>query len=157
MNNLYVIGWQLAQPIIVSIITAFITVRLSLRRFRSEKWWEKKVEAYSIIIDAIHHLKDHAEQKLDAEWQELELSPEEEHELQLQYKNAYRELVRTLDVGTFIISDEAVRILEDYKKKPQLNWDEHDFVEIISDDVKQLTECLNGIKQEAKIDLDIKK
>ena len=34
----------------IAIVTAFLTVRLSLKQFRSERLWERKIEAYERII-----------------------------------------------------------------------------------------------------------
>ena len=56
-----VVSRELIQPIFISVLVAIITVKLSLKKFRSEKWWEKKVEVYSKIIDALHHLKNYCD------------------------------------------------------------------------------------------------
>lgn len=144
------------QPIFIAVITAIVTVQLSLKRFRSEKWWEKKADAYSKIIDAIHSLKDYNEQKLRAEYREAELSPEKEHELLRQYENAHREFIKALDVGSFIISADALKILETYQNRPRLNWDENPLFDIIEEDLKHIKECLQSFKLAAKKDLNIK-
>ena len=44
---------QLAAPILVAIITSVVTVRLSVRAFSSQRWWERKADAYSSIINAL--------------------------------------------------------------------------------------------------------
>lgn len=41
----------LMPAFLVSVITAYITVRLSVKQFSSQRWWEKKAEAYSHIIE----------------------------------------------------------------------------------------------------------
>lgn len=148
--------WEIIQPIFISIIVAVITVKLSLKKFRSEKWWEKKAEAYSKIVDALHQLKNYCEQKLPAEYGEPSLSPEKEKELGQQYQTAYRELVKTLDVGSFIITDEAVKILETYQNRPELNYYENPLCDIIECDLKYIKECLRDFKLSAKKDLGIK-
>ena len=43
--------------IAIAILSSFITVRLSLARFRSEKWWEKKVTSYEKVIEAFYFSK----------------------------------------------------------------------------------------------------
>ena len=42
--------------IFTSSITAYLTAKWSLKRFYSEKWWERKEKAYSEIIDALYDL-----------------------------------------------------------------------------------------------------
>lgn len=148
--------WGIIQPIFISILVAVITVKLSLKKFRSEKWWEKKAEAYSKIVDALHQLKNYCEQKLPAEYGEPSLSPEKEKELGQQHQTAYRELVKALDVGSFIITDEAVKILETYQNRPGLNYYENSLCDIIECDLKYIKECLRDFKLAAKKDLGIK-
>ena len=41
----------LIPALVVSIITAYVTVRLSIRQFYSQRWWDKKAEAYSQILE----------------------------------------------------------------------------------------------------------
>lgn len=42
---------------IIAIIAPFVTVKLSLKLFYSEKWWEKKAEAYSHIVEHLSYLQ----------------------------------------------------------------------------------------------------
>ena len=151
-----IIIWEIIKPIFISVLTAIVTVRFSLRRFRTEKWWEKKAETYSKVIDALHHLKNYCEQKLGVEYGESRLPPEKESELREQYKKASAELTRAIDIGSFIVSKEAVRILEIYQNRPELNWDENPLCDIIEHDLKYVKECLHNFKLAAKKDLRIK-
>ena len=47
----------LVPSMIVSIFTAYVTVRLSMRQFYSQRWWEKRAEAYSQIIEHLTFLQ----------------------------------------------------------------------------------------------------
>jgi hypothetical protein len=49
---------DLVQGIVVAITTSLIAVKLALRRFYSEKWWEQKLSAYTRIIEALSQMKD---------------------------------------------------------------------------------------------------
>src|SRR6266536_1374619 len=40
--------------LVIAVVTAIITVRLALRRFYSERWWERKAQAYSDILEALY-------------------------------------------------------------------------------------------------------
>ncbi|MDP8212111.1 MAG: hypothetical protein P9X22_02315 [Candidatus Zapsychrus exili] len=148
--------WETIKQICISFLMVIITVQLSLRKFRTEKWWEKKAEAYAKIIDAIHHLKNYCEQKLNAEYEHSELSPERENELWQQYKTALRELARAIDVGSFIITNEAVEALETYQNRPELSWNENSLWSVIEHDLKYTKKCLHDFKIIAKNDLRIK-
>lgn len=48
---------NLILPIFIAVVTAWFTVRFSLKQFYSQKWWEKRWEAYVTIIECLHHMK----------------------------------------------------------------------------------------------------
>jgi hypothetical protein len=39
--------------LLIAIVTSFLTVRLAVWRFHSEKWWEKKAEIYAKLLEAL--------------------------------------------------------------------------------------------------------
>lgn len=152
--------WEMIKPIVISVITAFVTVQLSLRRFRTEKLWERKEERYSQIVDALHHLKNYCKKKLDAEcgapYGEHKLSKEEDIQLSQQYKAALNEVNRAIDVGSFVMGSETIKILEIYLNRPQLDYHENSFIEIIEQELKYAEECLRDFKRVAQKDLGFK-
>lgn len=52
---------DLAGQVLLAVITAAVTVRLSLRNFYTEKWWERQAEAYSEILESLSHMKRHTD------------------------------------------------------------------------------------------------
>ena len=44
-----------------------LTLWLGLRKFRSEKWWERKAVAYASAIEALHGMHDLANARIEAE------------------------------------------------------------------------------------------
>ena len=52
--------------IMIAAVSSWITVQLSLRRFRTEKWWERRVAAYERLIEVLHHSKAFFERHLKA-------------------------------------------------------------------------------------------
>ena len=89
-------------------LSSWITVHLSLKRFRTEKWWEKRAEAYSNLLGAIHDAKAFAENNLEADQRNRELTEEEDKELRSKSKRAEGEIYRAMDVGAFYLSQEAL-------------------------------------------------
>lgn len=63
-----------AFQILAGALIAFFTVRFSLRKFRSERLWERKVLAYERIIQALHVYKMCSEVELRAAQQGRGLS-----------------------------------------------------------------------------------
>ena len=107
----------LLKGIGIAAASSFITVRLSIKQFRTQRWWEKKVEAYQNIIEAFHKSKKFESEHLTAEFKGREVDEDRGAELVKQSKEAYEEISRACDVGRFLLSDKAVSILDEFKKK----------------------------------------
>jgi hypothetical protein len=48
---------NLAVPMIVVFITAWLSARFAIRQFRSQSWWERKWTEYTELIKHLHELK----------------------------------------------------------------------------------------------------
>lgn len=95
----------------VGAISALITARLALRRFRDEKWWERRCEKYTNILESLHVVKTYCDvahhSNLTGKVPEDELDRWTDR-----YNVALLELKRDVEVGDFLISSEAVAVLE---------------------------------------------
>src|SRR5512140_1398437 len=94
--------------VVVAIIVAVLAVHLALRRFYTEKWWERKIAAYTAIIEALHHVRNHADTNLTFSMLGRELPEQGEKELTEKLQGAMAELRKQLDIGNFVLSEEAV-------------------------------------------------
>ena len=103
--------------ILIAGVTSWITVQLSLRQFRSQKWWERKFDAYAKILDALHESKKFSDEHLEADYKAKEVSEERDEELRKLSKKSREELLRSVDVGAFLLCDEAVEVLKGYENE----------------------------------------
>jgi hypothetical protein len=60
------------------------------------------------------------------------------------------------DIGPFVISENASRILNQLRERPKIDWNEGPPDEIYEQDCKNYREALDGIKKCAKKDLGMK-
>ncbi len=95
---------------VISVLTAYLTVRLSLWRFRSEKWWERKTGAYSDIMEALHKVQYHASNFIDG----IAVHGEDSAQRSLEGR---REVDRIIAVNSLLISDEAMNHLRTFRRK----------------------------------------
>ena len=58
----------LIPGIIIACLASILTVRLAIRRFHEEKWWEKKQEMYSRLLEILHHLKKYASEHYEGQF-----------------------------------------------------------------------------------------
>lgn len=143
----------LIPALIVSIITAYVTVKLSMKQFCSEKWWEKKVEAYSHIIEHLSYLQYYFDEWLSEGVHENELTDKHKEKLLESYYQAMESITKAAAIGAYIVSDDTVialaKLLCGLKNKdPGGDW-----VENIDRCYGSVKECIAKIREYAKVDL----
>ena len=90
--------------IFIAAVSSWITVYLSLRKFRSEKWWERKADAYANVIEALHNSKEFSDQHLHAREKGCEISSDQDSELRAKSKAGHAEIRRVANIGAFLLS-----------------------------------------------------
>lgn len=130
----------------ISVCGAFLAAYLASRRFRSEKWWEKKAAAYDELVDALHTMWWAPAEIFDAELLGRTLPQEESAANWEEFKVARRNIWRLSARSSFLISDEvleAVRQLERElgKAENSQSWAEH--ADAQSDAIRK---CLDAVK-----------
>jgi len=138
--------------LLVAIVTAFITVRLSLKQFRSQQWWEKRFEAYTRIVEALHHLIDYCESHAKEDMTGVQIEPERRKQLEEAYARSFDELTKAANVGSFIISSKAADLLEKLRTRDK-DWESSPPWEIYTGDAHAYRKALADIRELAKRDL----
>jgi hypothetical protein len=142
--------------LVIAAVSSWITVQLSLKRFRSERWWERKVLAYEKIIGALHDSKAFADKHLEAEYNGRKISEEKDKELRARSKVAHEEIEKAIDIGSFLLSDEALSKLKQYQKDMEKASDTQMWFEYLEGDWAATSNCLKDLIQIAKKDLRAK-
>ncbi len=145
--------WQLLVGIIIASVSAWITVQLSLRKFRTERWWELKVESYKKVIEALHHSKTYIDQFMDATIEGRELPESRKEELFIQARKGLDEIIKAIDVGAFSLSERALSRLREYQREIREVKKTQDFFEYLEGEQKTTKECLDDLIEIAKKDL----
>lgn len=101
--------------LIVAVVTSFLTVRLSLRRFYSERWWERKADAYTDIIEALHAKLEFLDSYFSVMHDGEKLSEADIDRLRAANREADQKINKLIRIGTFVISEEVATLLEYYQ------------------------------------------
>lgn len=122
--------WKAISAVFIAGISSWITVQLSKNKFRTERWWEKKVQAYERIIEAFNNSKRFDAELMRAEELHREISEERSDELRNAARNARDEILKASDIGSFLLSENALKILAKYEAESeniprQDTWYEH--------------------------------
>jgi len=144
---------QLLISIIIASISAWITVQLSLKKFRTERWWELKVESYKKVIEALHHSKTYTDQFMDATIEGRNLPESRKEKLFKQARKGHDEIIKAIDIGAFSLSEKALKRLREYLIQAIEVRKIQDFFEYLEEDQKTTELCLNDFIEIAKKDL----
>ena len=109
---------SLLTPLLVAVVTAVLTVQLSFRRFQAERWWDRKADAYSPIIEAPHHLVAYTTMTYERWTEEANFSEDYKREMEECSGKAFKELRIATGIGAYVISDEAAKILSELDARP---------------------------------------
>lgn len=142
--------------IVIAAVSSWITVQLSLRRFRQEKWWERRVDAYERVLEALHHSKAFSEVHLNATYESREVPDDRDEELREKSREASREIERATDVGGFLLGDEARKRLKQYQEEAKDAAQTSMWFDFLERDFSVTNSCLRDMIEIAKRDLNIK-
>jgi len=137
------------------VITALISVRLALRQFRSEKWWERKASAYSELFEALYSVKTYAEHLLQKIEEGAHFSEARMNELGARSRAGRDGIRRAAVIGTFVLSEEAANRLA--KLVAALDDPKHDLdlPEGVASDLDLVVEAISDLRPIAKRDLEL--
>lgn len=119
----------IAAGLLISVVTSVITVRLALGRYYSERWWERRLDAYTRVHDALSvQLKQTKAESdaMDYYYSELYRTGEARakpvpdavaEELRKNWRESERELEDALIRGAFLLSEDAVGLLRRYQQE----------------------------------------
>jgi len=106
------ISKAIIPAIVVAILTAYITVKLSMKQFYTQRWWQKKAEVYSEIIQNLALLQFYFGESYDEGIGLKKLSDDEKEKLYNDYKKAKESLIKASFVGTYIVSEATSNLVE---------------------------------------------
>lgn len=148
---------NLAVGLVVAVVSARVTIHFALKRFYSEKWWERKAEAYGSIIEALHHMKNYADIHIDYAMRNAEVPEDQKTELAANFKRAHAEVRKRADVGTFVISEQAVKALQLLEKGLDESRDANDWYAHLDSEYGAVKKCLVSVREIARRDLGLEK
>ena len=149
---------SVSLSLIPAVVVAILTVRLSLRQFYSQKWWEKKVEAYSNIIKDLKNFHYCISELYDLETGVKQLNDHRLDTLDRNKRKSFENLKLTALEKNFVISKEAAMELDKFIKKTAYDYPEQDkepLSEYYGRQYEGIEECLMNFRLYAKKDLKV--
>lgn len=149
---------NLAGAAVVAVISAYVTANVMLRKFRAEKWWERRADAYARIMEALHHMKRCIEIQLRVMLSHETIIEQRQKQLAKRHIEASDEVRRAATLSTFLLSSEAsgvltalIRAFAQAEEKAANNF----WVEL-EEDLAAIDECLSKLPSIARRDLRVR-
>lgn len=149
------------QPIVnllvgvpVALLTSWLTVKFALRRFQSEKWFERRIDAYTKVIEALHFMKQCTERQLRAAERGTDMPKDIEEELVASYRKGLADLRRLTDMGALLFSLEAATVLDTLNDDLLAATDSQSWWEHLDAEANAISKCLLVLRPIAKRDLN---
>jgi len=150
---------QLVIQIIVAFggawLAAFLTMRLTLKRFYRERIWERKAAAYTVVFEGLHDMSQFHSEHFDAAIEQRDLSAERTVELQTRYRTAQDDVKRKIAGETWLLDEgvaEVIKVLWRNLEKRHSNWQEH-----LDESYGYVADAQREIRNIARADLELAK
>ena len=140
----------------IAVVTSVLTVRLALRRFRVERWWERKAEAYSRSVEALHQSMEYHAAMSEDSMTGKDRNEAQSAKLRDEYQQAYRDLRKATGIGAYIISNDVADALAALDARPRPQWSrEEPPWEPYDAEFEAYKKALEQIRRLAKRDLNV--
>lgn len=158
----------IVSGLFIATLTSLFTVRLALWRFHSEKWWERKAELYSRLIEALYDMHEYNRQWLedyesgghDEGSAEEQKRKERSASLWMRHQAAQEEIRKIAVIGAFVVSDAVADDLMNWRERHAAalrSLPESDVYDVAQTCLKDVEESLSQVREHAKEDLGIKR
>ncbi|HCT4438396.1 TPA: hypothetical protein OTX98_003373 [Klebsiella aerogenes] len=155
-------------PLIVAAFTAYFSTRFALNKFYKEKWWEKRLEAFTEVINIAYRIKmtndyflNCENAKMDQDDSRFKPHPKNiEDKLSVEYWIDIQELERIAQLADFTLTSKVKSILDVYvKDRRKIENDYYEgaieSLEVSEQDFKLSQKLLSDLVLEAKNELKI--
>jgi hypothetical protein len=135
----------------VAVLSGIFSAFLALRRYRHEKWWEMRANAYREGIEALSDLLAHYKYELN-NWQREQTTSDKAF---AEIATAQSNVRKLRDMGAFMFSREAERALSEFVLFEVAEEHIVDPDDIYMPLCKKAEKCLNELVAISKKDLGI--
>ena len=135
------------------IATAVAAYNGRFRRFAQQRWWERKADAYTRIIEALADLVYHHETHLLAAEEHITLSESRKTQIAEYWRRGHAEVRRSTAMGAFLISPDAETALRRMWEEDGKGVEPNDWYGSIESSYVAAQNCLKQVVAAAQIDL----
>jgi hypothetical protein len=144
---------KILPGIVVAVFSSFLAAQWAMKKFYTEKWWERKEKAYTEIINALYDMVQFYEVFKEDYGQDNFISELRSRELHQRHTKAYWTVRRATDLASLYVSDEAVKVLKNLREREVFDYEANPLWDIYDLEHKQHSQSLEKLIQIASKDL----
>ena len=148
--------YKIVSAIFIAGVSSLITVFLSMRKFRTEKWWETRVSAYIDLIDSLHSLKEYADVYLGEAVEGRNVGDKEKEKLNADYIMAFSRVRRAANVGSLLFSASAHKEISSCVNGLNAATETDDWATHLIDHHEAMDGVIEKVVEISKLDLKLK-
>ena len=137
------------------IVTALLAVHLALRRFRTERWWERQAQAYADLISALFDVQRYCRLEVRRVEQGGQFADDYGKDLNARANAGFAEIRKAAALGTFVFGPDTARRLEQLEQQLDDPHYNEDFYEEVTAHLHAVTGALKDLKLLSKKDLSL--
>ena len=124
-----------------------------MRKFYTEKWWDRKEKAYTEIINSLYDIVHFYEVFKEDYGQNDFISEQRSQELHQQHNKGFWTVRRATDLATLYVSNDAVKVLQTLRKRETLDYENNPLWDVYEDEHIHHKEALEKLVKIATNDL----
>lgn len=142
--------------LVIAIAASILTVRLSIKRFHAEKWWERKEEAYSSVLSIIHGYHDYTVKHIEDAMDPGKTGDSEKKAWEADWRSFNRKYAKARNLAALHLSEKALLVLDAYDVDKRNAMNDGDYLDWMESDRAASKKCLDNLIDVAKEDLEVK-
>lgn len=149
-----IFSWQkIANALLVAIPTAYLSSVLAFRKYRTEKWWDRRSQCYCDTIDALNEIIVVCDAFICEKVRGMELREVDKYLLEKQLRNSKGRCFTQINIGKLFMSNKAHQILMGFERNLFALESDSDQT-VIKEAIRDVTEGhLNAFVKIARSDL----
>lgn len=147
----------LVTAIVVAVPTSFLSVYLALRKYRTEKWWERKAECYIETVNSMNDIIRFCDGYLAEELNGKGVTDAIRDDLEKNFHSGKMLLETQTNIGRLLMSEDAYKDLLSLDLALSKAEGEEDISQQIAGIRVETEDCLCSFIPHAKKDLGVQK
>ena len=140
----------------VTALVAYFTIKRSMKHFYSQRWWERKADAYSKIIETLTDLELCYREEIDQLTYEERFTDNDKERLRESFRKAQQSITKDAIIGAYIISDDTAKTLSILLSGLKEEDSKGDWTKDLIKHYELVSKSIEEIKKHSKKDLRVK-